>query len=792
MGQHERNSPLKTLSLKPWQKTWIHIQAVTKRLGLSEFVVCFLMVALTLLMVRHVERSQKKIDIKIGDVSARTLRVHKDMEVVDVEGTEHERSRLIAQSPEIYEHDSLLHINTKKKWVKSIAEGRKAFVKNKGVFQRHKRMSIEDLSRLLDVELSPEEFSVFERLEYSRGLERAYDSTFKILEGRLITENKVARRDFELIDKKNKQKKLVRASDFSLLRMLSVDEARMMLEALSLNLGPRANPEDTFVMRGVLKKMISANLKMDVQATEDSRESQLAKLQPKVLRIFRGEVVVREGERVTSRALNILKQLEAKVGEGFSFLRFLSESLFGSFILWLLVLFIRKQYPKVLQHKKDSTVAAIFLLASIAVTKLFFALHLEILAPYFAPEVPKLFFLLILPHAAPAMIIRLLQGTNLSFFVAALFGFSTAILMEKGMLFGLFVFAVGLSGSMLLNRIRTRTELFKSGLGVALFSGVAAVTLLLAWGFQFPLSEESTAHEPWKMIVWSFAGGLIGGWLSSAMTLVVTPILEGMLDYTTDLKLIELSRMDHPLLKELVMKAPGTYHHSIVVGSLVEAGADVIGANSLLGRVGSYYHDIGKIPRAEYFVENQSNGVSRHEQMTPQLSAKIIISHVKEGVVMAQKHGLGQKMVDFIEQHHGKSIVSYFYNKAKQLAAIPNEAGEVHNDVDEAEFRYPGPSPQTKEAAIMSLADACEAATRSLVDPTPARIEGMVKKIFSKSLAEGLLDESDITLRELKLVEHSFLRVLLGIYHNRIQYPDQEKGLPSRTTNSIVPIKKTS
>jgi putative nucleotidyltransferase with HDIG domain len=278
-------------------------------------------------------------------------------------------------------------------------------------------------------------------------------------------------------------------------------------------------------------------------------------------------------------------------------------------------------------------------------------------------------------------------------------------------------------------------------------------------------------------------GAFVSGWLSSAILMIITPLIENTLDYTTDLKLLELARMDHPLLRELVLKAPGTYHHSIVVGSLAEAGCEAVGAHSLLARVGSYYHDIGKIGRAEYFVENQNPQRNPHDEMTPQLSAKLIIAHVKEGRTLALEHKLGQSIIDFIEQHHGTSLVTYFYNKAKHEATKPGSHLRPE-DIREEDFRYPGPKPQSKEAAIMALADSCEAATRSLVEPTPARIEGMIEKIVARAFSEGLLDEADITLREVQTVAQAFLRILLGIHHNRIQYPDQEKGLPQGATGA--------
>jgi putative nucleotidyltransferase with HDIG domain len=346
-----------------------------------------------------------------------------------------------------------------------------------------------------------------------------------------------------------------------------------------------------------------------------------------------------------------------------------------------------------------------------------------------------------------------------------------------------------LMGSLFIARCRTRTALHMAGFKTALVCGTVASLITLTWGAVLPqvgnvIPSVKEKFDLWTMLLWSFMGGAIGGWLSSVLALTLTPLLESLLDYTTDLKLLELARMDHPLLKELVMKAPGTYHHSIIVGSLCEAACESIGANALLARVAAYYHDIGKIGRAEYFVENQSSGVNPHADKKPHLSARIIISHVKEGKLLAEEHKLGKDIIDFIMQHHGRSLVSFFYNKAKQDAAQPG-SGMSPEEVNEEDFRYPGPNPQTRETAIMALADSCEAATRSLQEPTQARIEAMVTKIINKALAEGLLDEADITLSEVRLVSRAFMRILISIHHSRVAYPDQEKGLPPQNVTEL-------
>ncbi len=464
-------------------------------------------------------------------------------------------------------------------------------------------------------------------------------------------------------------------------------------------------------------------------------------------------------------------------------------ALLASFSLWCSVIYFRRELKAVLQSSKDTLVVLLMLLTSIAAFKLTLIFQMDIVAGYFL-NVPKSFFLFLIPVAAPAMILRMLFGGSLIVVFNVLHALCLGFLLEQALQYGLHVFCASLMAALWVARTRTRNSIHVAGFQTAIISAVSAFLTSMTWGAELPIFSDyvpkgiNFSFGPFEIAAWSALGGFIGGWLSSALAMAVTPLSESVLDYTTDLKLVELSRMDHPLLRELVMKAPGTYHHSIIVGSLCEAAAEAIGANALLVRVGSYYHDIGKIGRAEYFVENQSRGYNPHDHIRPSLSAKIIISHVKDGKVLADQHKLGSAISDFIMQHHGRSMVSYFYNKAKQEAAQPDS--EINeSEISEEDYRYPGPNPQTKEAAIMALADSCEAATRSLIDPTPARIEAMVTKIITKALNDGLLDEAEITLRELRLVAKAFNRILISIHHARIQYPGQEEGMPSQNVTSI-------
>ena len=265
--------------------------------------------------------------------------------------------------------------------------------------------------------------------------------------------------------------------------------------------------------------------------------------------------------------------------------------------------------------------------------------------------------------------------------------------------------------------------------------------------------------------------GAVNGFTSSVLTIGLLPIFETVFGITTNLTLLELSDLNRPLLRDLALRAPGTHHHTIVVGTLSETAAEAIGANPLLARVGAYYHDIGKMTKPEYFSENQTSIRNPHDRLTPTMSALIVISHVKEGLEIADRYGLPPTVSDFIPQHHGTSIIPFFYHRAM-------EKGEK---VEESSFRYPGPRPKTKEAAAVMLADSAEAAVRSLEERTPSRVKGMVRSVIEGKLKDGQLDECDLTLHDLSRIEESFIPILMGVGHARVTYPEEaekkkEKG----------------
>jgi putative nucleotidyltransferase with HDIG domain len=264
--------------------------------------------------------------------------------------------------------------------------------------------------------------------------------------------------------------------------------------------------------------------------------------------------------------------------------------------------------------------------------------------------------------------------------------------------------------------------------------------------------------EDFLIYPWLFLNGFVSGIVVSG----VLPIFEYLFERITNISLLELSDFNSPLLKEMILKAPGTYHHSLIVGNLSEAASEAIGADSLLSRIGAYYHDIGKIIRPQYFIENQLSNQAFHEKLSPALSKLIIVNHVKEGIRLAKRYKLNKKIIDFIAQHHGTSLVYYFYLKALE---------DNKEDVDDKLFRYPGPKPKTKETAIVLLADSVEAASRVLRDPNPNKIAELVRRVVNSKFIDGQLDECPLTLRDLEKITEVFIRILTSMYHVRVAYP---------------------
>jgi putative nucleotidyltransferase with HDIG domain len=379
----------------------------------------------------------------------------------------------------------------------------------------------------------------------------------------------------------------------------------------------------------------------------------------------------------------------------------------------------------------------------------------------------------IAPTVLVAMITSLAYDRRFAIGVASVHAVLVTFALSQPLSFFLIVWLGAIACCYLLDDVRTRDKLIRVGGGTSLALALGTVVAGL-------LNGDPVAYVL-KNCLYAASAGLGAGFV----VLGILPFIEKAFRMTTSMTLLELADVSHPLLRRVAMEAPGTWNHSLQVATLSEEAAEAIGANSLLCRVGAYYHDVGKVSKPDYFIENQQGGFNRHINLNPSVSLLIIIGHVKDGVELAKEYNLPTRIIPFIQQHHGTTLVEFFYNRAcGQAESDPNQT-----EVEEHQYRYPGPKPRLKETAILMLADACESACRAIAgggDVSPARIESLVHDLSMKRLVDGQFDECDLTMRELELVERSMVKTLLGIYHGRIVYPGQTSARDAKEPKTVI------
>jgi len=495
----------------------------------------------------------------------------------------------------------------------------------------------------------------------------------------------------------------------------------------------------------ILTETIRPNLVLDREAYEKRVAEAKNKVPPVQRTIRAGQVIVRKGDPVDAGDLEVLRRL------GLLRTRSVWPVLLGvSFFVLLLGGLI---FLYLCQFRRDllGRDHCLLLYGLLFTLTLLVAKGVTVIKISSQPDVANLIGYLV-PLAGGGMLTAVLLDAGLAVFSVFVFSVLVGIMLDGQLSFVIVGLAGSLAGIYSISSLSDRSGLLRGGLYVSL---VNAGTI-----FILGLIDETGAGT----VASGVGMGVLNGFLSSVMTLGCLPYLEAAFGITSSVRLLELSNPNQPLLKRLLMEAPGTYHHSILVGNLAEAAAEEVRADPLLVRVGSYYHDIGKLKRPYFFVENQVTKENPHEKIAPSLSTLIITSHVKDGLELAREFKLPRDVLAIIEQHHGTSLVAYFYQRA-----LESDRPEL---VAEADFRYDAVKPQSKEAALVMLADSVEAAIRALQKPTPGRLEGLTRRLIKEKLHDGQLDECDLTLKDLNTIANAFVRVLAGIFHSRIEYPE--------------------
>ncbi|OSM04832.1 putative metal dependent phosphohydrolase [Magnetofaba australis IT-1] len=557
---------------------------------------------------------------------------------------------------------------------------------------------------------------------------------------------------------------------------LVAGEGVIDLQAFREQLARSAN-EHFNDMPGALRKWILTeaqslarpNLNANLAETKNRRKQAVEAVEPVYLSVRRGQMVLREGELVTEDAYRKVQALNAERWNVGLLLRIGGLALALAMFLWLGRSFLLRTSPKFPHDKKT-----VYLLGGLlAITALAGAVSHAVgqgVAGLFLWNERMINYMP--PVALGAAMASLMVGARSglpggALVVGTALSFLTALASEGGLPLFLYFLIGSLVGGTCLRSSRHRFDVLRAGATIG-FAQMAAI----------PAVEALAGHAPSLDWLLGMGMALVSGLLVGLLALALIPLFESLFRVATDSRLMELASGDHPLLKQLSLRTPGTYHHSVMMGNLAEAAAESIGANPLLARVMALYHDVGKMSKPQYFVENQS-GENRHDHLAPSMSAKIIMGHVKDGVELARQYKLGDHIIEAITTHQGNTVLQFFYNKAL------NEASKRGDNVSPEDYRYPGPLPQSREAGILMIADSVEAAARTLKNPAPAQIAALVKRLIDSKIADGQLDDCHLTLRELAQVEDAFVRVLtLGFYHRRIAYPDQVKKVPSTAEES--------
>lgn len=731
--------------------------------------------ALTLILFPNL--AVQKHVYRLGDVAQRDIKAQTDFFIEDAEATRKNRKQAMEAVLTVYDHDTTLSANMIKRLHKSFTDIRMA------VEEKQKDAEAEVVTADTTETTPPEEDKSAELHAFILSLKPRFEETlrisvsdgaYRILENemfskevediiatvvdRIMINGVVANKDILLQEQdkgvvlRNVETGEERAVQ-ALRQFYGPEQAKTMVRIIGQPLLENAN----YTVKGLIvdfaQRMVTPNITLNLSETKKRRKNAAEAVKPFLYQIKKGEMILREGERVTQFQLEKLDAMFAQTQDDQLITSRVGMALI---ILCLLlvgyIIFIRNHPVMTRDARKNLLFLSAALVMFLLLIKVSASLADGLATSASFPITPSSMYCAI-PMAAGAMTVALFMGIELALPFAMLLCICSTVIFNNRIDFFIYFLLSSAMGAYWMRHCRERVVFIKAGLKLGLLN------LIFITAVDVYLTDVAFGKLMWD---WLFA--FLGGAISGIVTAGLAPMVESAFGYTTDIKLLELVNLDRPILRRLMIEASGTYHHSVVVGSMVEAAASAINANPLLARVCGYYHDIGKIKKPLYFIENQTGGKNKHDKLAPSMSSLILISHIKDGVEIAKANKLGKAIIDTIQQHHGTSLISYFYEKAKQMK------GEDAVNIDD--FRYPGPKPQTREAGLVMLADVIEAASRTLENPTPSRIQGLVQKLINKIFSDGQLDNCELTLKDLHNIAKSFIKILDGIYHNRIEYPE--------------------
>jgi len=722
----------------------------------------------------------------LGDVAERDIKASHDFLIEKKGLTEERRQEAVKNVPSVYDFD-ITASDLIPRLKEAFSEAREyypyyaqaediAFWEFFNISEKIPKDSSEDKGLLKDrffeiLEIPPDEdiFQKFTQNGFSSQLEEEIIQLVTPLFKKGIVGNRItlmdqAEKGIILHDILTHRETLV----IDLKRFYDIEEAKHFLENQRSILKQRlTSTELADLSIKMAVSLIKPNLTFNKRETELRKDLARKAVKPFYFKIKKGEMLVREGERIEPDHLLKLSGETTSFGQADILRRAPATAILIGLLFAAVYLVGLMNVKSFRGDGKDLLFNSVILLT----------MFTSVLAYNFvAEEIARGFhfftsktLLFAMPVACGAMLIAIFQGIGMAFAFSLVISVLASLIIGGRLEFFIYFFISSLVAAYGVRDCKERGVLIKTGLKVGLINIVLSLSIEMIYGSINTMEALSAS-----------AAGFIGGMLVGVISTGIIPLIEMLFGFTTDIKLLELANLDQPLLRELMVQTPGTYHHSVIVSNMVEATAKAIQANPLLAKVSAYYHDIGKIKKPLYFIENQRAGENRHEKLAPSMSSLVLISHVKDGVELAKKHKLGREIIDIIHQHHGTSLISYFYQKAKEQMV---KKGGKSTQVKEENFRYPGQKPQTKEAGLVMLADMVEAASRSLVDPNPARIQGIVQKIINKVFSDGQLDECELTLKDLHEIAKSFNKTLSGIFHQRVEYPEVMTKIPKKAVN---------
>jgi len=699
-------------------------------------------------------------EYKVGSIITKDIQADRDFLVVDRAATEQKRVEAVESTRSVYDYDSDMPAKIATAMSKAFLDmGENPEEKSKspdnGKLSAEKtKKTFEDVS---GITLTTSEFKALNKKGFPIEVR---DDIVKLV-NYTYGDRLIGNKDILSL---NKNKGII-IRDIESQEEKELDDLSLILDAGKINSIIRENAKVIFktkkadnIVISLAKKAVSPNLTFAKNETEKRKQTVSDEAKPVLYELQKNEMIIREGEKVTPEDLDkLISFYKGQEGN-----KFIDVSIFSGIFLTIMLLSVVFYRMASSRFRLSKTATTDLLFIGIVVILQIILVKAGIFICDSVNLTYKLAFSSICVYAIPftvgTMLVAILIGRNEGLIFSVFSSFVVVFLFQDKMS----IFLLSLVGSAVavhyIIRCERRSAFFKTGLLVGVVNMGTIVCLFLLSGNLFVIETLLT-------LAMGLAGGILSGFIVSGLV----PLFESLFGYTTDIKLLELANLNQPIFQELLMAAPGTYHHSVIVASLVEAAAEEIGANSLLAKVSAYYHDIGKMKKPQYFIENQPNWKNVHDDLSPQMSSLVILSHVKDGRELAKEHNLGNTIEDIIRQHHGTGIVRYFYEKAKKEAKISGQS------VQENDFRYPGPKPQNKEAGLVLLGDIVEASSRTLTNPTPARVGNLVNSRIKEVMEEGELDESDLTFRDLKKIAETFTRILTGIFHRRIDYKQSSK-----------------